>query len=124
MTYNTLSYIIYAPIAIYITVVVGYQCYKNGLVYVLSVFKDKKVSESINKILLVGYYLTNIGYAIMIIKRWEKIENIIKMINVLSENLASIVMILALLHYLNVITLSMCRQVSIKNFPLERGRGV
>ena len=113
MTYNTLSYIIYAPIAIYITVVVGYQCYRNGLVYVQSIFKDEKVSESINKILLAGYYLTNIGYAIMMIHRWKKVENSIEMINVLSENLASIVMILALLHYLNIITLSMCRQVAI-----------
>lgn len=113
MTYNTLSYIIYAPIAIYITVIVGWRCYKNGLVYVESIFKDEKVSESINKILLVGYYLTNIGYAIMMIQRWEKVENTIDMINVLSENLASIVMILAILHYLNIITLSMWRQVAI-----------
>lgn len=113
MTYNTISYIVYAPIAIYITVVVGWKCYKNGLVYVSSIFKDEQLSLAINKMLLIGYYLTNIGYAIMMIKRWKKVENGIEMINVLSENLASIVMILALLHYLNIIVLSFWRQAAI-----------
>lgn len=120
MSYNTISYIIYAPIAIYITVVVGYQCYKSGLVYVNSIFKDEQLSLSINKILLIGYYLTNIGYAIMMIKKWEEVENAIEMVNVLSENLASIVMILALLHYLNIIVLAFWRQAA-NNSPLERG---
>lgn len=84
MAYNTISYIIYAPIAIYITVVVGYQRYKSGLVYVNSIFRDEQLSLSINKILLIGYYLTNIGYAIMMIKKWEEVENAIEMVNVLT----------------------------------------
>lgn len=115
MTYNTLSYMIYAPIAIYISVVVGYQCYKNGLVYVHSIFKDVQLSLAINKILLIGYYLTNIGYAIMMIKRWDKIESVLEMINVLSYNLATIILILAMLHYLNIMVLSMWRKSSIAN---------
>lgn len=115
MTYNTLSYMIYAPIAIYITVVVGYQCYKNGLVYVQSIFKDEDVALAINKILLIGYYLTNIGYAIMMIKKWEKVESFIEMINVLSYNLATIILLLALLHYINVATLALWRKTSNVN---------
>lgn len=115
MNYNTISYIIYAPIATYITVTVGYQFYKNGLVYVQSIFKDEKVSLAINKILLVGYYLTNTGYAIMMIDRWESIDTLLKMINVLSEKIATIILILAMLHYFNVMALSMWRKTSIVN---------
>ena len=115
MTYNTLSYIIYAPIAIYITVVVGYKCYKSGLVYVESIFQDEKVSMAINKILLVGYYLTNIGYAITMIKNWETVENYMEMINVLSFNLATIILLLAFLHYTNVTVLALWRKVSKTN---------
>ncbi len=112
MTYNTLSYIIYAPITIYITVVVGYQCYKNGLVYVQSIFKDEKISEAINKILLIGYYLTNIGYAITTIKGWKSITNTYQLISELSSQIASIILILAAMHYMNIIVLSFWRKTS------------
>lgn len=115
MTYNTISYIIYAPVAIYITVVVGYQCYKNGLVYVRSIFQDEKISQAINKILLIGYYLTNLGYAIMMIQSWEKVESLLEMLNALTTNLASIIIILAMLHYLNVAVLAMWRKTSNVN---------
>jgi hypothetical protein len=115
MTFNTISYIIYAPIAIYITVAVGYQFYKNGLVYVQSIFEDEKISLAINKILLIGYYLTNTGYAIMMIDRWEKVDSLLHLINVLSEKIATIILILAMLHYLNIMVLSMWRQTAISN---------
>ena len=113
MTYNTMSYIIYTIITIYITVVVGYQCYKSGYVYVLSIFKEEEISLSINKILLLGYYLTNIGYAITIISTWKTIVSINQMVAELSLRIASIVFILALMHYMNMIVLTLWRETSI-----------
>ena len=113
MTYNTISYLIYATITIYITVEVGYQCYKSGYVYVLSIFKEEEISQSINKILLLGYYLTNIGYAITIISTWKTITSINEMVTELSLKIASIIFILALMHYMNMIVLTFCRKTSI-----------
>jgi len=113
MTYNTISYIIYAIITIYITVVVGYQCYKSGYVYVLSIFIEEEISMSINKILLLGYYLTNLGYAITIISTWNTINSITDMVNELSLRIASIVFILAGMHYMNMIVLTLWRKTSL-----------
>lgn len=105
---------IYAPITIYITVVVGYQCYKNGLVYVQSIFRDDSISVAINKILLIGYYLTNIGYAIMVIKDWDKVDTVYQMLNELSVRIATIILMLACLHYINIIVLSLWRKTTKK----------
>ena len=113
MTYNTISYIIYAIITIYITVIVGYKCYKSGYVYVLSIFEEVAISQSINKILLLGYYLTNIGYAITIISTWNKITSVNEMVSELSLRIASIVFILALMHYINMIVLTLWRKTSL-----------
>ena len=113
MTYNTVSYIIYAIITIYITVVVGYQCYKNGYHYVLSIFIEEEVTQAINKILLLGYYLTNIGYAITIISTWKNITSLYMMINELSFKIATIVFILAGMHFVNIIILALWRKTSI-----------
>lgn len=115
MTFNTISYIVYATITIYITVVVGYMCYKNGYHYVLSIFIEEEISLAINKILLLGYYLTNLGYAITIISTWKSISTINEMINELSFKIASIVFILAAMHYMNMIVLAFWRKTVIKN---------
>jgi hypothetical protein len=112
MNYNIISYIIYLLITIYITVIVGWKCYKNGLVYVESIFKDEKLSQAINKILLIGYYLTNIGYAIMTLKNTNEITNTYQLMNEVSYRVATIVLILAGLHYMNVIVLSLWRKSS------------
>ena len=115
MTYNTISYIIYSIITIYITVVVGYKCYKSGYHYVLSIFIEKEITQAINKILLLGYYLTNIGYAITIISTWKEITSLPMLINELSLKIASIVFILAAMHYMNMIVLALWRKTSISN---------
>jgi hypothetical protein len=52
MTYNTISYMIYTFVTIYITVAVGYKCYKSGYYYVLSIFIEEEITVAINKILL------------------------------------------------------------------------
>ena len=113
MTLNTISYIIYTIISSYITIVVGFQCHKNGYYYVLSIFIDEEISQAINNILLLGYYLTNIGYAITIISTWQNISSINMMINELSFKIASIVFLLAAMHYMNVIVLSFWRKKSV-----------
>ena len=112
MNYNIISYIIYLPIIIYITVIVGWKFYKNGLVYVEGIFKDKKLAQAINKILLIGYYLTNIGYAIMTLKNAHQITNIYQLINELSFRIALIVLMLAGLHYINMMVLSLWNKSS------------
>jgi hypothetical protein len=120
MTFNTISYIIYAVITIYITVVVGYKCYKNGYHYVLSIFIEEEISLAINKILLLGYYLTNLGYVITIIGRWKEITSIYMMINELSFKIASIVFLLTGMHYMNIIVLSFWRKKSTIKSPLNK----
>jgi len=115
MNYNLISYIIYIFITVYITIIVGYQCYKNGSPYVKSIFLEDEIAHSVNNILLVGYYLTNIGYAVTIISYWNKIYSLSQMINELSLRIASILFILAAMHYMNIVVLSLFRRSSIKN---------
>ena len=113
MNYNTISYMIYLPITIYITIVVGYQCWKNGLAYVESIFEDKSLANSINNLLLVGYYLINIGYIVLMVSTWNKISGLHQLINELSFRVAGIILILAAMHYINIASLSFFRGRSI-----------
>ncbi|MDX2360561.1 MAG: hypothetical protein QNK23_07125 [Crocinitomicaceae bacterium] len=110
MNYNLISYIIYIPITTLITVVVGKLCHANGLVYIQSLFKNEKIAHSINNLLLVGYYLVNIGYAILMVERWPNVTSVGQVFNELSGRIGLIVMLLAFLHYFNVAILSIAHR--------------
>ncbi|WP_353778901.1 hypothetical protein [Winogradskyella sp. 3972H.M.0a.05] len=82
---------------------IGWLFYKNGEVFLLNLFNNNTdLVKSINNLLLVGYYLTNIGYAIISISYWKQIDSIPEMLNSLSTTLGKIILLLALMHYNNI----------------------
>lgn len=86
---------------------IGWLFYNHGEIYLLNIFhRDKKLVKSINNLLLIGYYLINLGYAIITLAYWEKVNSIIEVFNTLSHHLGFIILLLALLHYNNVLVLN------------------
>ena len=107
MNLNIITYTIYLPIIVFITVRIGWLCYKNGELFLYTLFEDKSLVKSINNLLLIGYYLTNIGYAIITISYWEPIHNVVEIISSLTFTLGKIILILATLHYNNIFWLQL-----------------
>lgn len=82
---------------------IGWLFYKNGEVFLNNIFRGEvRIVSSVNKILLVGYYLVNLGYAVVTISYWQEIDNYIDMINSLSSTLGKIIILLAVLHFNNL----------------------
>lgn len=103
MNFNIISYIIYIPVIFFITIKVGWILYKNGAVFLCSIFQnDVVLRENLNKLLLIGYYLINLGAATITITYWDTVENLFEMINTLSGILGKTILALALLHYNNI----------------------
>lgn len=109
MNYKLLTYLIYLMITVFITVWVGRAFHKNGIHYILSIFKEEKIAHAINNVLLIAYYLVNIGYAITKISTWRSTTNLAELISSLSINLASIFLLLAILNYVNIGVLAIIR---------------
>jgi hypothetical protein len=100
---NTLAYIIYLVITYFITVKVGLAFYRNGAIYILNLLPENgKLAHAINKMLLTGYYLLNLGYAAMMIKTWEKINNWTELISSIGLMTGKIMLTLALIHFMNM----------------------
>ena len=115
MNYNILTYGTYLPIIAAIMIRIGWLLFKNGEIFLLEIFNNNKILvNQINRILLAGFYLTNIGYTIYYIAFWERIVNIQVMMNSLSYNLGTIVIGLAILHYNNIFWLSYISKVKFK----------
>ncbi len=108
MNLNLLAYSIYLAAVAYIILVVGQICYRNGNVYVLSLMPGHEgLCIRINKILLTGYYLVNIGYATTTLISWQKITTWAMLVETLGYRIALIVLLLAALHYLNLFVITL-----------------
>lgn len=106
MNYNLVAYPIFLIVICFITIRVGWLFYKNGEIYLIRLIKSIPLAKNINNILLTGYYLVNIGYAILSIAYWDHINSFVEMLDSLTRQLGIIISILALLHYNNVFALN------------------
>ena len=62
-------YAAYATTSIGLTVWLARTLFKNGAVFLEEVFADQpRMAEAVNRLLVVGFYLLNLGYAALIMK--------------------------------------------------------
>jgi hypothetical protein len=119
MNYNVSAYIVYLIMTIFMIVFVGRLFYRNGHVFILSLMKDDSATtDHLNNILLVAYYLFNIGYAFMKLRFWQKVGNLEMLISSIANNMSVLIFILATTHYMNMLLiwyLSRSKNYSLTN---------
>lgn len=107
MNLNIIGYCSYLIITSIIILKVGRICYENGNIYVSTLIPDHEdLCHKINQILLVGYYLLNLGYCAMTLISWDKIISITQLIEIISIKSAIIICIIAAMHYINIYILT------------------
>lgn len=100
---NTLAHILYLAITYFITVRVGFIFYRNGRLFILNLLhQDAQLTDFINKVLLVGYYLLNMGYATLMFKTWEPVRNWQDLLLGVSTMTGKILVTLAVIHFFNM----------------------
>lgn len=103
MNYNIPAYGIYAAVMIFIIVYVGRLFHRNGRVFILALFKGHdEQADNLNNILLLAYYLFNLGYAFIKLRYWTKVTDLEILISSLGSNIGLLVLILAVTHYFNM----------------------
>lgn len=107
MNLNIIGYAIYLIITTIMITRVGKICYKNGNIYVAQLIPNhEEMCQKINQLLLVGYYLLNIGYCAMTLISWKRIENPTQLIEIITSKSAIIIITIAIMHYINIILLT------------------
>jgi hypothetical protein len=103
MNYNISAYIVFIILVVFIIVYVGRYFYTNGRVFIISLLDGNvSLADQVNKVLLVGYYLVNTGYAFLKLQRWQRISTVEAWLSSLTLNIGTLVLILAFLHYMNM----------------------
>jgi len=100
---NLIGYCIYGLASIAIIVFVGWWCYHYGAVFLKRLFKqDEKVALTLNKLLLIGYYLLNIGYVAVTLSYWQAITTANTLLHAITYKIGFIVLLLGVMHFINM----------------------
>ena len=103
MHYFILTYAVYLFISIALTIWVAKVLFKNGRIFLVDIFHgNTDLADSVNKLLVVGFYLINIGYMSLALKATGSIPSVQVVVEVLSYKLGWIILILGGMHFLNL----------------------
>ena len=95
-------YATYAVIAVGLTVWIARTLFKNGAVFLEEVFPDTpKMAEAVNRLLVVGFYLLNLGYASLILKMGHT-QTMAGAIEALAQKLGLLLLSLGAMHFANL----------------------
>ncbi|HMK04754.1 MAG TPA: hypothetical protein VK489_11205 [Ferruginibacter sp.] len=103
MNYIIITYIFYLAITISLTIWVARTLFKNGKVFLIDIFHgNRELADSVNNLLLVGFYLINLGYAVYTLQVTSSISNLQEVIEKLSLKIGLIILILGGMHFFNL----------------------
>src|SRR3954471_739767 len=95
-------YIAYAVIALGLTVGLARVLFRSGAVFLEDVFKETpKMAEAVNRLLVVGFYLLNLGYAALIMKATGA-NTAVDAAEVLAWKLGALLISLGVMHFFNM----------------------
>ncbi len=97
------AYLIYLPIAISLTLFVARILFKNGKVFMLDIFNEREeIAAATNKLFEVGFYLLNIGFALLILIIDSSLYDVQGVIEILSLKLGGFSIYLGFMLLLNL----------------------
>ena len=119
MTTAITTYLVYLAISIALTVWVARTLHKNGRVFLVDVFHgNEALADSVNHLLVVGFYLINFGYVSLALKLGYNVASAQEGIEALSVKVGMVLIVLGGMHFFNLFIFSrMRRRANLRNAP-------
>jgi predicted PurR-regulated permease PerM len=110
---NFIAYIIYLPIVIVLTWYVAHILFKNGKTFMEDIFNGKKeIAHSTNKLFETGFYLLNLGFALVIMEVSGEIYDNRDMLEILSTKIGGFSIYLGIMLFFNLYLFFRGRRIS------------
>jgi hypothetical protein len=110
---KVVEYLIYAPISLLLTVWVATTLFRHGRRFLLDVFHgDESLADSVNHLLVVGFYLINLGYVTLQLKLDSRPASAAEVIEALAGKVGLVLVVLGVMHFGNLIVFTTMRRHS------------
>lgn len=111
-SYLTFIYGLYIATAIGLTVWLARTLSRNGKLFLRDVFPERhELADAVNQLLVVGFYMLNLGYAFLIFRSKDRPAEAIEAIEMLVSKLGLLLVSLGVLHFLNMAVFYQLRRV-------------
>src|SRR3954469_13206823 len=108
------SYVAYLTISIAVTVWVARTLHRSGRAFLVEAFHgETALADSVNHLLVVGFYLINLGWIVMTLRTQQQIETARAAIELLSYKIGTVLFVLGLMHFFNLFLFSRYRRRAI-----------
>src|SRR3954453_1501491 len=105
------TYLLYLLISVALTVWVARTLHKNGRIFLVDSFLGNEgLADSVNHLLVVGFYLINIGFVTLALKYGDKATNAQTALEILSTKVGMVLVVLGFMHFFNLFVFSKMRR--------------
>jgi hypothetical protein len=111
MNTTVVTYVVYLALSLSLTVWVGRTLSRAGRVFLADVFHgNEKLAEAVNHLLVVGFYLVNLGFVALWLRVGDNdVQDVAGIFRALSYKVGTVLLVLGLLHLVNVYVLNRFR---------------
>ncbi len=112
-SFNFTAYLIYLPVVITLTWYVAYILFKSSRTFMLDIFNGKEeIATSTNTLFKTGFYLLNLGFALVIMKIAVDILDGQTMLEILSYKIGGFSIYLGIMLFFNLYLFFRGRRIS------------
>jgi hypothetical protein len=119
MTPIVWTYIVYIALSIPLTIWVAHTLHKNGRVFLIDSFRgNERLADSVDHLLVVGFYLINIGYVALALREGVAPADLRQVLETVSRKVGVVMLVLGAMHFFNIfIFSSMRRRALLQSVP-------
>jgi len=116
--YTVYSYIVYLIVSVALTIWVARTLHNRGRIFLVDAFRgNEAVADSVNHLLVVGFYLINIGYVTLALKYGDKPTGMQGSIEFLSTKIGLVLCVLGMMHFFNIFNFAKMRRKGTRPIP-------
>lgn len=110
-----IAYALYLPISVALTVWVARTLSQNGLIFLVDAFHgNDELARSVNHLLVVGFYLINIGYVALALSSGIKPRTAVETVEFLSTKIGWVLVVLGVMHFFNMYVFNRMRRRAVQ----------
>ncbi|MES2597033.1 MAG: hypothetical protein V4662_16935 [Verrucomicrobiota bacterium] len=111
MNETVLTYGLYLALAVGMTIWVARTLHKNGRIFLVECFHgNTELADSVNHLLVVGFYLINIGFVSLYLKTNEDVLGARGVFETLSGKMGIVLLALGAMHFFNLLVFTKMRK--------------
>ena len=119
--YIVWTYTIYVVVSIALTNWVARTLRKNGRIFLVDAFAGHApLADSVNHLLVVGFYLINVGFVAFALKESHRPTDVAESIELLSTKVGLVLLVLGGMHFFNLYVFSRLRKRGLQQIPPPR----